>query len=605
MLTRNMSLFHVVLLMVVTTFVGACTLTATVQPEATALPPPSAVLGPIMTATPLQTGTPDLAVTLAVPTPLPAAGQAQAATRLTVSALQRIREENAVRFGVLYNNAPMSSFSERGQVVGYEADLARQIAALWGVDVRFVQVTRQNAVAMVLAGEVDMLLASLVHRREYETVLSFSHSYFPGGQVFVVPPQSAVQSADQLNGQPLGVVQGSTGEHALGRAIDAGQYRLAPVLYLTMDQAIGALGSGEVSAIVLDRVYISRVLRLMPEARVLDEVLEPGPIAAAFRRYDEPLRYFVNRALQRLASDGSLAELRRQWLPNLTGGFEMPVWAGLDEDPRGFADFDPVLVLPVLPVFDRIRAGQSIRVAGLDRGTPANSFLQRTEGFYEAVITEMAARWGVLVTFIPDSSASALDLLASGQADLAVGVTPRWDGPYEVAYSAPIIAHGNRLMRPVGSPIEGFADLRGGRWVGILASQPGTADQVNALAAEVNAVVNIFTIVNDEDAAYAMLVDQNADVVYGDSLRLQPVLEANAGQVELTGRWYTREYNTLAVPRHDPDFLTLVEVTLQDIAADGTFEALWQATSGAGEPVAIEQWPGLVETGFDLSAGAG
>lgn len=601
MLTGNCLRLRIAVVMMMAVIAPACTLMA-VDPTPTVVPPTTiATSQPMLSFSPPPTITPDRPGTLVVPTPLPPASQPQDVVQSAGAALRRIRESGVVRVGVLFNNPPLSSFGERGEVVGYEPDLARQVAVLWGVEVQFVQVTRQNAAAMLQAGEVDLLMASLFHRREYEHDLSFSGSYFSNDQVLVVSSQSAVQTAVQLNGQAVGVVSGTDGEHVLSQAVDAG--RLSPTLVrlLTVDQAIGALGSGEVGAIVLSRAIVPRILSLLPEARVLVDVLEPGPLAAAFRSHDESLRYFFDRAVQRLESDGTLVSLQHQWLSDQAGRFQVPVWGGLDEDPRQFATFDDSALAQGAPVFDRLQNGLPIRVAGLDQGSAADSFQDRLMVFYQLLVDEMASRWGAQMTVVADSAVSALDLLASGQADLVVGVTPRWDGPYEVAYTAPVVARGNRLMRQVGSPIEGFADLRGGRWVGVLASQPGTADEVNALAAQVNVVVNIFTIINDEDAAYAMLVNQNADVVYGDSLRLQPVLEANAGQVELTGRWYTRTYETLAMPRQDLAFRTLVAITLQDIAADGTFESLWRATTAAGEPYPLEQWPGQFDPLADPS----
>ena len=538
-----------------------------------------------------MTPTLDRAVTLAVPTPVPGAAVSQPTARPTVSALQRIRDEGMLRVGVLYNNPPLSSLSERGRVVGYEADLARGIAEQLGVDITFVQVTRQNAVASLLADDVDILMAAVVHRREAESELAFTQTYFPGGQMFLVRADGAIQSPGQVNGQRVGAVQGTASERALGRAISSGGLHVTPELFLTLDQAVGALGSGNVAAVVADRVSLIPVLSQIAGARLLDEVLEPEPYAIALRRHDGPLRYLLNRALQALYTEGRVDESRRTWFPNLSFTLEFPVWEGVAEDTRGLADFDTALVYPEPSLVARIQAGEAVRVAGLDRNPQSSPFVHRLESFYQAVAQEMASRWGVAAEFTPDSAASALELVASGEAHLAIGVTPRWTGPYEVAYSAPLIVHGDRLMIPAGSAIEGFADLRG-RWVGIFASEPGTADRVNELADEVRTAVNIFTIINDEDAVYSMLVDQNADVVFGDSLRLLPLVEANGELVKLTDRWYSREYYAIAVPRNDPDMLSLVEITLQDMVADGTFAQLWASTLAFGEPTAFEHWPG-------------
>jgi ABC-type amino acid transport substrate-binding protein len=536
--------------------------------------------------------TPGPVPTLAVPTPIPAAVPQTTAVQAVESALVRIRETGQVRVGVLYNAAPLSRLSERGDVVGYEADLARAIADDWAVAVEFVQVTRQNAEAMLLAGEVDLLLASMVHQRDPQSPLAYSYTYFASGQLFLVPADGPQQTITDLTGQRIGVVQGTASERALGYALSAGILSVQPELFLTLDQAVGALGTGAVDAVLSDRVHLLAVTTSVDNVRLLEEWLTPEPLAIAFRRSDHTLEYLVNRAIQRAYADGTFDEMRRAWFPSVNFSLEVPIWAGVDEDSRTLAALDTSLTYSETSLVDRIRAGETLNVAGLELRDGASLYNQRMEGFYRAVVDEMARRWGVQVTYMPNTAATAIDLVSSGQAALAVGIAPGWTGPYEVAYTAPLIQHGDRLMLPDNSQVEGFADLRGGRWVGVFASEPGAADRVNELAESVNSAVNIFTIINDEDAVYSMVVDSNADVVFGDSLRLLPLVEANPEQVRLTDRLYSQEYIGMAVPRLDPDFRALVDITLQEMAADGTFDAIWQAQLGFGEPLDFELWPG-------------
>jgi len=560
------------------------------QIAATPTPPSETLIQP-PAATVLPTLTLDIAPTLPVPTPLPSAAETQPTPRPTVSALERVRAEGDLRVGVLYNTPPLSSLNERGQVEGYEVDLARAIAEAWGVEAVFVQVTRQTAVPLLLAGEVDMLMASIVHSREMESLLGFSQTYFPGGQMFLVREESAAQQIAALDGQPIGVVQGTRSERALGRAISAGRLNVTPHLYLTLDQAVGAL-DGEVAAVLSDRVQLLRVDAELDGVRILNEMLETEPYAVAFRRHDEALHYLLDRTLQALYAGGRLQNLRQTWFPGVVFDLELPVWDGLEEDTRTLADLSTATVYPQAPIVPRVQAGQAIRVAGLNLDPAADDLTRRLEGFYQALVQEIAARWGVSVEFIPHSAANALDLVAGGQVEMAVGVAPTWAGPAEVTYTAPIIAHGDRLMVPFETTITDFADLRGGQWVGVFASEPGAANRVTALAEEARARINVFTILRDEDAVFAMMVDGNADVVYGDSLRLFPHVQANPDLVKLTDRWYSRAYIALAVPRVDPDFAALVDVTLQEMDADGTFARLWASTLGLDMPIRFEQWPG-------------
>jgi len=231
---------------------------------------------------------------------------------------------------------------------------------------------------------------------------------------------------------------------------------------------------------------------------------------------------------------------------------------------------------------------------------------RRLDALNRALMDALGARWGVRVEYVPNSASNAVDLVASGQADLAVGVPLDWSVTDRVDLTAPYLLHGQRLMVKADSDIETFNQLRG-KWVGIFATEPGMADQVNALAESVKSPVNIFTITRDQDAAASMLVSNNADVVFGDSLKLIPQFEANPGALRLTKRgdapdpWYSRVYVGMAVPRNDLDFRLLVEYTLQELERDGTLKGLLTPVMLPEDIPAFDIWPGTSDyLGFHL-----
>ena len=94
------------------------------------------------------------------------------------------------------------------------------------------------------------------------------------------------------------------------------------------------------------------------------------------------------------------------------------------------------------------------------------------------------------------------------------------------------------------------------------------------------------------DAIQTLAVDHISAFVFGDSLRLYPIVQANPRFVQLTDASYGAKPISFAVPRNDADFRVLVDVTLQEMAKDGTYQRLWQATFPVGNPLAIIVWPG-------------
>src|SRR5689334_21115403 len=106
----------------------------------------------------------DVVGTLVAPTPVPTVDTGAGDTLLSESGVARIQRDGVVRVGILYNEPPFGELTIRGEVNGFDAELAAAIAEAWGIKVEFTQVTRQNALDTLRAGLVDMLIAAQVHR---------------------------------------------------------------------------------------------------------------------------------------------------------------------------------------------------------------------------------------------------------------------------------------------------------------------------------------------------------------------------------------------------------------------------------------------------------
>jgi ABC-type amino acid transport substrate-binding protein len=200
--------------------------------------------------------------------------------------------------------------------------------------------------------------------------------------------------------------------------------------------------------------------------------------------------------------------------------------------------------------------------------------------------------------------------VASGQADIAIGIVPDWELSEQVDFTGTYLLHGERLMVREDDNIAGFADLRGGRVVVTPNNEPTAASRAVEIAESVNSRIEIEQQ-REQDLAFVLLVDDelNASAVFGDSLKLVPHVLANPGELRLTltdtgnPRWYNQTYRALTVPRNDIDFRLLVEYTLQEIARDGTLHDLLQPIMLAEEIPNFEIWPGpSAYLAFDLAS---
>ncbi len=487
----------------------------------------------------------------------------------TQSTIARLQSAGRVRVGVLYNEPPFGELTLRGEVRGFDADLARKLAEAWGIEIDFVQVTRTSGIEALKRGEVDMLIAAQVHERSLAREVEFSQPYRVGKQAMMVRNDDEAQTLFNMVNRTVGYVLGTEGQRAIESWQAETGLTLASKDYFTLDKALGGLFAGEVDGVVARQEHLLRVAgNQLFSLKVLDEPVSVEPFAVAISRQDVSFRQLIDRTLQFFIEDGTMETLYSTYFQGQA--FQMdtsPVWAGVGDTAPTPNQFSTELRLPQEYVLARIQSTGKVRVAGLFP-LPADALdsVRRVDTMNRQVIEMLAQRWGVSVELV--EGGDVYELLELGLADIAVGVKLDWAFANRVDYSQPYMLHGDRLMVKTNISVSGFNDLRN-KWIGIMNSDEGAQERAQGWADSITARVRFYNT-SEANAADAMLVENNADVVYADSLKLLGHLSANSTTLRLTERWYSRNYIGFALPRNDVDFRHLVDYTLQEMQSDGT-----------------------------------
>lgn len=549
------------------------------------------------TLTPYPTSTP-AAPTLVPPTPMPTLTPTPY-TPPTRSALASIQTLGRLRVGTYFNAPPFTWMNEQGYIDGYEADVIRAIGTELGLEVEFTQVTRTNDDEMLLAERVDLLIGQQVHTRDREELVDFSHPYFANYEMMVVLTDSPYNTLKEFDGLPVAVEIGSRSERALHNWAVQNDIQVDIRTYFTEAAALDALAAGEVAGMVGPLDSLRRAGR--QGMRLIEEPVLIEYYSIVVREQDVNLRNALNRSLQRLKASGRLEAIFEVWFQEDPLDFTLliPIYDALFDDPRTVNDFPTDMPYPAESVADRIARGQAIRVAGIvPAGQEApNAMHSLIAPLNQALIEALAQRWGVTIEIVPGSPLDAENLVANGMADIAVGVSPRWGAADRVEYSQAYIQHGDRLAVPTNSQIaNGFQDMLGtGWWIGYFADDAPDADRIRELANLFGVGQNVrdpFAIQNEDNALYAMVVENNLDAVFGDSLRLTALVRdgyENTVRIIDTPLGDERPI-AFAMPRNDTTFRALVNTTLQDMAADGTYQQLWEQHFDVGEPVPVRYY---------------
>ena len=508
----------------------------------------------------------------------------------TRSALAEIRERGELRVGVLYNYPPFGELTDTGTVAGFEVDLARAMAAEWGVELAFVQVTRQTGIPYLLDGEIDMLAAAQPIRREMHELVDFSQTTFRSGYLLLVNNNAevSVESLADLDGATVASSDDLAANVLMQQAVAAG-VTVGTRRYDSNGSAVQDLLDDELAAVVGRRETLMLASAQYESLSIMDEFLLLEPYAFAVRRDDANFRNLIDATLQKLAVDGDYAVLFNQHFYNFPADF-ITAWPA-----AATLTFDSLPVSIAAPsdsAVKRLLRGEVIKVAGLnqDYSEPQLDGQRLLDDFNRALLNEMARRWDV--SFDEVAGGEANRLVAEGQADMAVGVTPDRSFADGVDFSQSYLRRGLRLAHLSDVDLDGIDDL----------SSPRTSLVVNSLrGADLIRDSNTgATVIETNSAREALtaLQSRGAWAVLADEFTIG-LIARQGPNIDIKEQVYLPLDYAMSVPRFDSDLRALVNFTLQDMYADGTFDRLVQqyfgpyAPEGSPfEPLPIEIWPG-------------
>lgn len=524
-------------------------------------------------------------------------------TPVSYSGIQVLQAEGILRVGTPFNARPFTWLDDTGRLVGFEVDVLRAIAEEIGVDIAFIQTTAETERRMLLTGEVDVLIGEQIQTRQAHEFYEFSHTYYDNRQKIVIRQADAptLNSLSALANNRVGVVAGSRGEEAMNIYMAQSGIGFDLTRYLSQDAALDGLEVGAINAVVGEWDNLNRAGRL--GMSYLPEDVRIDLYAIAMRRQDVNLRNIINRSLQRLSQSGTLPTIAAQYFTDrdpVNFSAFIPRFNNVNTDSRTVAEFSSDVPIPQASVTEKLRTGQALNVVGLDLGQGAFYFDDFLDPVNRAIVDEMARRWGVPVNYLPGTTGTGPDLLANGQADLGIGIQPRWDDADRLDYSVPYFYITNKILVLETSRFDSFADFRSGSWIGYFVDRPQDRDYLESL----DRTYSVFRF-DDSQTAREMFSSRDVDGAYADTIRLLAFIEENRGFP-----WLLIGDNlgdnpfqplTLATPRNDADFLTLVNWTLSDMYYDGTLEQLWRQnydidtwrSYGIDATPYIPQYPGI------------
>jgi len=175
----------------------------------------------------------------------------------TSSTLAAIRQKGTLVVGVKTDYPPFGMLDAQGQGIGFEHDLAADIARRLGVRLVKVSVTGANRLQKLEEGSVDLVVATTgdtAERRRIATLIE--PNYYASGVTLFTPPDPKIRDWVDIRGKKVCVAQGSYFNRTMGQ-----RYLLDLVTFNTPRDARLGVRDGRCVGFLFDNTAIAADLK--------------------------------------------------------------------------------------------------------------------------------------------------------------------------------------------------------------------------------------------------------------------------------------------------------------------------------------------------------
>ena len=208
--------------------------------------------------------------------------------------------------------APMGFRDEKGNIVGFDVDLAKKAAEEMGIKIECQPIDWTVKESELESGNVDLLWNGFSITPERQKKMLFSDPYMDNRQIIITMKDSPVNSKADLAGKRI-TVQGESSALEAVMKDDAFVKALAepPVEYATNNECFKDIEAKRCDAIVVDEVLARYYMKQNGEEnyKVLKDNFGEEQFAVGMRKDDVALQQALNKALKTLRDNGTYDEI--------------------------------------------------------------------------------------------------------------------------------------------------------------------------------------------------------------------------------------------------------------------------------------------------------
>ena len=208
---------------------------------------------------------------------------------------------------------PMGFVDSNNEYVGFDLDLAKEAASRMGMEFVAQPIAWDSKDMELESGNIDCIWNGFTISGR-EDKYTWSEAYMINDQVVVVKNDSDIKSLADLAGKTVAVQKDSSGLAALNDNADLKNSFGELVEMESYLNALMELEMGSIDAIVMDEIVARYEIQTSGKPfKVLDEAVASEEYGVGFLLGNEELRDQVQKVLEDMAADGTMAKISEKW----------------------------------------------------------------------------------------------------------------------------------------------------------------------------------------------------------------------------------------------------------------------------------------------------
>lgn len=226
----------------------------------------------------------------------------------------KVKDKGKFVLGLDEGFPPMGFTDEKGEIVGFDIDVAKEVCSRLGVELVLQPINWDAKEQELNTGNIDCIWNGFTITEDRKKNVLFSDPYMNNRQIIVVKEDAPYNTLEDLKGKKLGLQSQSSAQNALDSHEEFKSSLGEVVLFDTNTVAIMDLEKGGIDALLVDEIVIKYYMQTnKANFKIFEKELSHEEYGIGFRKNDKQLMQKFQETLNAMAKDGTLAEISNKW----------------------------------------------------------------------------------------------------------------------------------------------------------------------------------------------------------------------------------------------------------------------------------------------------